>query len=171
MTIRDALLQEFDLELPYTRRTLERVPMDKLEWKPHEKSMTLGWLATFLALAPSWGVATIDKNEFDPRAASGGQAPKVATSTDALLALFDQNYGKFRTTLAATDDAHLQKDWTLRSGGDVWFTRPRWLVLREYIVNHIVHHRAQLGVYLRLQGIPVPAIYNDSADEKGGVFR
>lgn len=89
MTLRDALLREFDLELPFTRRSLERVPMDKLDWKPHEKSMTLGWLATFLAICPSWGVMTIEKDEFDPRAASGGQRPEVAKSTDALLALFE----------------------------------------------------------------------------------
>jgi hypothetical protein len=171
MTIRDALVQEFDLELPFTRRCLERVPIDKFEWKPHEKSMTLGWLSTFLALVPTWGVMTIEMDEFDPVAASGGQRPGLPTSIDQLLGLFDQNYGRFRAALAGTTDAHLLTNWTLKSRGDVWFTQARWLVLREYILNHIVHHRAQLGVYLRLQGIAVPAIYNDSADEKGGVFR
>ena len=171
MTIRDALIQEFDLELPYTRRSLERVPVDKFDWKPHEKSMTLGWLATFLALVPTWGVMAIEKDEFDTAAASGGQRPSLPTTSDQLLALFDQNYGKLRAALVTTTDAHLQTMWTLKAGGSVWFTQPRWLVLREYILNHIVHHRAQLGVYLRLHGIAVPAIYNDSADEKGGVFR
>ena len=171
MTLQEALLREFDLELPYTRRSLERVPMDKREWKPHDKSMTLGWLATFLAICPSWGVMTIEKDEFDPRAASGGQRPQVAETTGALLAMFDQQYGAFRAALAATNDAHLERTFTLKSGGEVWFAQPRWLVLREYILNHIVHHRAQLGVFLRLNGIAVPAIYNDSADEKGGVFR
>ena len=171
MTIREALIQEFDLELPYTRRALERVPIDKFEWKPHEKSMTLGWLATFLALVPSWGVMTIEKDEFDPRAASDGQRPALPKSAPELLAMFDQNYAAFRASLAKTSDAHLQTDWTLKAGGEIWFTRPRWLVLREYILNHIVHHRGQLTVYLRLHGIAVPAIYNDSADEKGGVFR
>jgi hypothetical protein len=171
MTLRDALLREFDLELPFTRRSLERVPIDKFAWKPHEKSMTLGWLATFLALAPSWGVMTIEKDELDPTAASGGKRPDLPSSVDALLDLFDQNYGAFRDALAATTDAHLQTKWTLKPGGQIWFREERWLVLRAYILNHIVHHRAQLGVYLRLQGIAVPAIYNDSADEKGGVFR
>ena len=171
MSIRDALVQEFDLELPYTRRSLERVPVDKFDWKPHEKSMTLGWLATFLALVPTWGVMAIGKDEFDPTAASGGQRPSLPKSSSELLGLFDQNYAAFRAALAGTSDEHLQTDWTLRSRGKVWFTQTRWLVLREYILNHIVHHRAQLGVYLRLQGIAVPAIYNDSADEKGGVFR
>ncbi len=171
MTIRDALVEEFDLELPFTRRCLERVPLDKFNWKPHEKSMTLGWLATFLALVPSWGVMTIEKSEFDPTAVSGGQRPSLPTSSDQLLAMFDENYTKFRASLVSTSDQHLQGLWTIKSGSDVWFTQKRWLVLRTYILNHIVHHRAQLGVYLRLHGISVPAIYNDSADEKGGLFR
>jgi uncharacterized damage-inducible protein DinB len=171
MTIREALLEEFDLELPFTRRSLERVPFDKFDWKPHEKSMTLGWLATFLALVPTWGVMTIEKDEFDPAATSGGQRPGLPASRDELLAMFDKNYGAFRAVLAGTTDDHLATMWTLKSKGEVWFTQRRWLVLREFILNHIVHHRAQLGVYLRLQGIAVPAIYNDSADEKGGVFK
>lgn len=170
MTLRDALLREFDLELPFTRRSLERVPFDKFDWKPHEKSMTLGWLSTFLALVPTWGVMAIEKDEFDPAAASGGKRPELPKSPDELLALFDKNYGEFRKSLAGTNDAHLQTPWTLKSRGEVWFTQQRWLVLREFILNHIVHHRAQLGVYLRLHNIAVPAIYHDSADEKGGVF-
>jgi len=171
MTIRDALLTEFDLELPYTRRSLERVPVDKFGWKPHEKSMTLGWLATLLALIPTWGVFALETDAFDARAASGGQRPALPTSADQLLALFDENYAKLRTALAATSDEHLQTAWTLRAGDEVWFTQPRWLALRAYILNHVIHHRAQLGVYLRMHDIAVPAIYNDSADEKGGVFR
>jgi len=171
MTLRDALIREFDLELPFTRRSLERVPIDKFGWKPHEKSMTLGWLATFLALVPTWGVMAIEKDEFDPTAVSGGKRPELASSMDALLGMFDQNYAAFRKALAATSDAHLETKWTLKPGGQILFTEVRWLVLREFILNHIVHHRAQLGVYLRLQGIAVPAIYHDSADEQGGVFR
>jgi len=170
MTLRDALLQEFDLEMPFTRRSIERVPMDKFAWKPHEKSMTLGWLATFLTLVPSWGVMAIERDEFDPAAASGGQRPALPDTIEKLLAQFDEHSGKFRAALAATSDAHLLTSWTLKAQGKVWFKEVRWLVLREFILNHIVHHRAQLGVYLRLQGVAVPAIYNDSADEKGGVF-
>jgi uncharacterized damage-inducible protein DinB len=171
MTQRDALIKEFDLELPYTRRTLERVPIDKFAWKPHEKSMTLGWLATFLALAPTWGVMTLEKDVFDPAAAYDGKRPELPTSIEQLLALCDQNFAALRGALAGTTDQHLEGTWTLRVGGETWFTQPRWLVLRTYILNHIIHHRAQLGVYLRLQDIAVPAIYNDSADEKGGMFR
>jgi hypothetical protein len=170
MTIRECLIREFDLELPFTRRCLERVPMDKFAWKPHEKSMTLGWLSTFLALCPTWGVMTLERDEFDPSAAGGGRPP-LATSRAELLGLFDRNYGALRASLEATSDARLEGNWTLKSKGEVWFTEPRWLVLRTYILNHIVHHRAQLGVYLRLNGVAVPAIYNDSADELGGVFR
>ncbi len=133
--------------------------------------MTLGWLATFLALVPSWGVMTIEREEFDPSAASAGKHPSLPTSSNQLLAMFDENYTKFRSSLVSTSDAHLQGLWTIKSGGDVWFTQKRWLVLRTYILNHIVHHRAQLGVYLRMNGVSVPAIYNDSADEKGGMFR
>jgi uncharacterized damage-inducible protein DinB len=170
MTLREALLQEFDLEQPLTRRCLERVPEGKNEWKPHDKSMTLGWLSTFLAISPSWGVVVIEKDEFDPRQ-GGTPGRQEAQSNKQLLSLFDEHYGACRKALAGTSDAHLEKPWTLRPGGQVLFTQPRWLVLREYIFNHIVHHRAQLGVYLRLNGIAVPAIYNDSADEQGGVFR
>ena len=156
--------------MPFTRRCLERVPEGKNGWKPHEKSMTLGWLSTFLAISPSWGVFVLDRDEFDP-ATAGGPSRQEAQSNSQLLSLFDQHYGACRDKLAAATEAHLEMPWTLKPGGHVLFTQPRWLVLREYIFNHIVHHRAQLGVYLRLNGIAVPAIYNDSADEKGGVFR
>ncbi len=172
MTLRDALLQELDLETPYTRRTLERVPIDKAAWKPHDKSITLGWLATFIASCPSWGVKMLEVSEFDPFAAgSGGGRPPMPKNTEELLALFDLQHGALRGAIAATNDQVLAGEFTLKPGGTVWFTQPRWIALREYILNHIVHHRAQLGVYLRLLGIAVPAIYNDSADEKGGVFR
>ena len=170
MTIKDALIQEFDLELPFTRRCLERVPVDRFTWKPHEKSMTLGWLSTFIAVCVTWGVMTLERDEFDASAAGGGRPP-LPTSRDELLALFDRHYADFRRALAATTDARLMESWTLKSKGDIWFRQPRWLVLRAFIMNHVIHHRAQLGVYLRMNDIAVPAIYNDSADEKGGVFR
>ena len=170
MTYRDALLQEFDLELPFTRRSVERVPSDKFAWKPHDKAMTIGWLATFIAMVPTWGVMTIEQDEFDAGRVDGPK-PSLPKSSEELLAIFDQNYGKLRTSLDATSDDHLMKPWTLKFNGEVWFTQPRWLTLREFIFNHVVHHRAQLGVFLRLIGQPVPAIYNESADEAGGVFR
>jgi uncharacterized damage-inducible protein DinB len=160
------------LEAPFIRRTLERVPLDKGPWKPHVKSMTMGWLATFLAVMWSWGVITIEQESFDPAARAGaGQRPPEPETTEALLQLFDKNLAAFRAALAGTNDEHLHQPWTLMPGGKPFFTQPRWLVLRTYILNHAVHHRAQMGVYLRLNGIDVPAIYNDSADEKGGMFR
>ena len=172
MTLRDALIAELDVEAPFTRRTLERVPMDKRGWKPHEKSMTLGWLSTFLCVMWSWGVVAIEQDSFDPTArADAGQRPSEAETTADLLRLFDGNIARFRRALATTNDAHLETPWSLLAGGQVVFRQPRWLVLRGFILNHAVHHRAQLGVYLRLNGIAVPAIYNDSADERGGMFQ
>ena len=172
MQLRDAFVQEFDVENRYTRKTLERVPLEKGEWKPHDKSMTLGWLATFIALSPSWVRPIMDLDRFDP---SGPDRPKgevkIATSTRELLDLFDKNTADARKAIESASEEHLMKPWTLAMGGKEMFTQPRWLALRTYILNHNVHHRAQLGVYLRLNGVSVPAIYNDSADEKGGMFR
>ena len=170
MTLRDALLQEYDLERPFTRRSLERVPVEKFDWKPHDKSMTLGWLATFLAIVPSWGPIVINQPELDAGGA-GSARPEIPVSSSQLLGLFDEHYTKFRDALTSTSDEHLLTPWTLKFKGEVFFTQPRWLAIRTFILNHITHHRGQLGVYLRLLNIPVPAIYNASADEQGGMFR
>jgi uncharacterized damage-inducible protein DinB len=170
MTLRDALLKEFDLESPFTRRSLERVPVEKFGWKPHEKSMTLGRLATFLAMVPSWGKIVIEQPGLDAGLAAGAR-PEFPTSSQELLAMFDENCGRLRAALARVSNYHLETPWTLKFKGKVFFTQPRWLALRAFILNHITHHRAQLGVYLRLLGIPVPAIYNASADEPGGLFQ
>jgi hypothetical protein len=141
MTTRDALVAELDLENPFTRRTLERVPLEKRAWKPHDRSMALGDLATFLCVMWSWGVVVIE------------------------------NVAAFRSALMRTTDDHLQLKWRLLVRGEEFFNQPRGIVLSTFILNHAVHHRAQLGVYLRLNGVAVPAIYNDSADEQGGLFR
>jgi uncharacterized damage-inducible protein DinB len=172
MQLSEALVQEFDLENRYTRRTLERVPLDKFEWKPHDKSMTLGWLSTFLALATSWVPPIIERDVFDPSAPGGPPMErKNARSLEELLQTFDRNAAAAHAAIAGATDKPLQESWTLKMRGQEVFTQPRWLVLRTYVLNHEIHHRAQLGVYLRLNGIAVPAIYNDSADEKGGMFR
>ncbi len=168
MTLRDALLKQFDVESPFTRRTLERVPLDKSAWKPHEKSMTLGWLATFLAVMWSWGNHVLEEEVFDATAASS--KPDLPKTSADLVAMYDQSTAAFRTSLAKVDDTRLAGSWTLRMNGKTLFTQSRWLVLQTFIFNHAVHHRAQLGVYLRLNGIAVPAIYNSSADEQGGMF-
>ena len=171
MRATDLLLHELDLEAYFTRRHLERVPMDKTNFKPYEKSMTLGWLATFTAILPSWGTLTLAQSEFDVAPPGGAtENYKVAESTDELLALFDKNIAGMREALARTTDEQLDEPWALKAGGHTVFSQPRGLVYRTFILNHLVHHRAQLGVYLRALGVPVPAVYNDSADEKGGMF-
>jgi len=171
VTLRDAFLTELDVEAPFSRRTLERVPLDKRAWKPHDKSMPLGWLATFLCLIWGWGVITLEQDSFDPTRAGSGQRPPEPETTATLLALFDQNVSAYRAALEKTNDDRLREPWTLLANGQPFFKQPRWIVLRTFLMNHAIHHRAQLGVYLRLNGIAVPAIYNDSADEKGGLFR
>jgi uncharacterized damage-inducible protein DinB len=165
----EALVQELDLEAGFTRKLLERVPLEKAAWKPHEKSMPLGNLATFSAVIFTWGVDTMEKDSFDV-ASVGTEPPQPAKSRDELLAMFDRHVAATRAAIAKATDEHLAKPWTLLAGGQKIFSQPRWLVLRTYVFNHAVHHRGQLTVYLRLLGIPVPAIYNESADEKGGMF-
>lgn len=171
MKLSEALLAELAVEAPFTRLHLERVPMDKLDFKPHEKSMTLGWLATFLAVLPTWGIFTLGQDAYD--VAPRGAAPmenRVASSRQELLAMFDKNIGAVRSAVAAATDEQLRRPWSLLAGGNKIFTQPRFLVFRTFCLNHMVHHRAQLGVFLRLNGVPVPAVYNDSADERGGMF-
>jgi uncharacterized damage-inducible protein DinB len=155
----------------YVRGHLERVPDSKDDWKPAEKSMTLGWLATFLAILPTWGTDVLGKEFFDVKPPKGQSAmPKLPESNAERLAMFDKNVAAGRAALANIDEARLEEPWTLKAAGETLWSQPRWLVLRTFFLNHAVHHRAQLGVYLRLLGIAVPAVYNDSADEKGGMF-
>ena len=170
MSISENLLPEFDHEMANTRKTLERVPEDKFGWKPHEKSGTMGWLATHLATLPSWVTSTIDNDSLDI-APPGGPAFQIppANSRKQILATFDQNVARARAGLAGARDDQLLKPWTLLAGGRTIFTLPRIAVLRSFVMNHSIHHRAQLGVYLRLNNIPVPATYGPSADE-GGMF-
>jgi uncharacterized damage-inducible protein DinB len=163
----EALLSEFDEEMAKTRRTLERVPIDRLDWKPHEKSMTMGRLATLLAEIPAWTTETLGQESLD--IAPPGQPPpqpRFLGSQRELLDLFDKNVASGRALIAATNEGQLALPWSLLSGGQVLFTQPRLAILRAWVFNHTVHHRAQLGVYLRLNNIPVPAIYGPSADEQ-----
>jgi hypothetical protein len=171
MRLSDFLLPELDLEAAYTRKHLERVPMDKLEFKPHEKSMPLGWLVTFIAVLPTWGTFALTTDSFDV-APDGVPVPQqpVVTSQRELLQMFDKNIADVRAALGAASDEYLQKPWSLLAAGSTVFTQPRYLVYRTLFLNHLVHHRAQLGVLLRLNDIAVPAVYNDSADERGGMF-
>ena len=163
-----ALLPEFDHETANTRKALERVPEDKFGWKPHEKSMTMGRLATHIAELYAWVPTTFEVETFDfaPPGAPPYQ-PKIAGSRTELLETFDKNAAAARAAIAAASDAQLMVLWTLLNGGKTVFSLPRIAVLRGMVINHAIHHRGQLAVYLRLNDIPVPALYGPSADEQG----
>lgn len=171
MPVRDLLLPELDLEATFTRKHLERVPMTALGFKPHSKSMSLGELATFLAFMPTWGQSVLTTDSFDVAPEGTPVVQKfVAQSQRELLEMWDTNIGAVRAALERASDAHLQKPWSLLATGSPIFTQQRYLIFRTMFLNHLIHHRAQLGVFFRLLGVPVPAVYNDSADEKGGMF-
>ena len=165
MTISQMLLPEFDMEMAKTRIALERVPMDKLSWKPHEKSMTLGHLAGHLAEMPGWGALAINQDSFDVQPGAPPYAPPSYATSNELLDLFDKNIRSARAALAGATDENLAKPWSLLKGGHNMFTMPRVAVIRSMIMNHNIHHRAQLGVFLRLLDVPIPGSYGPSADE------
>ena len=166
MALSDALLPEFDHEMANTRKTLERVPDGKSDWKPHEKSMTLARLSSHLAEIPTWTAATLEHDSLD--LAPPGQPPYqpvVLQSRQQVLDAFDKNVAAARAAIARCSDADFVKPWSLLMTGQTLFTLPRIAVLRSFVMNHTIHHRAQLGVYLRLNDIAVPSIYGPSADE------
>jgi uncharacterized damage-inducible protein DinB len=163
MAIKDGLLAEFDHEMGTTRKLLDRLPDDKLPWKPHEKSMSLGGLATHLANLPNWGGTIMNEASFDLAAAPPNLAEKQSKAE--ILAAFDTAVRTTRGWLDKTD-AELVAPWTLKRGGQQMFSLPKVAAFRTFVLYHTVHHRGQLSVYLRLNGIPVPAIYGPSADEQ-----
>jgi uncharacterized damage-inducible protein DinB len=168
MSLSEMILPEFEQEMANTRRTLERVPDEKFDWKPHEKSTSLGGLATHLANIPSWTVYTFAREELD--IAPPGEPPfrlEQAKSTSDLLAAFDKNVTDARAALAGAGDERWFGNWSLLRGGNTIMTLPRAAVMRGFVLSHLIHHRAQLGVYLRLLDVPVPATYGPSADEGG----
>jgi len=167
MPMNQALLGEFDHEMANTRKTLERVPEDKFGWKPHAKSGTMIWLAGHVAQIPGWGKETFERDSLD--IAPPGQTPappEPPKSRKELLELFDRCATAGRAALAKATDEQMMKPWSLLSGGETVFTMPRIAVFRSFVMNHLIHHRAQLGVYLRLNDVPIPAIYGPSADEQ-----
>jgi uncharacterized damage-inducible protein DinB len=166
MPIRDALLPEFDQEMATTRKFLERVPEDKASWKPHEKSMPLGRLAAHVAELPGWAATTLTQDSLDFNPPGGpGFTPAQMKSRQQLLELFDKSAAAARAAIASASDEDFMKPWSLLNGGKTIFTMPRGAVLRTFALSHVIHHRAQLGVYLRLNNVAVPSTYGPSADE------
>lgn len=161
----DTFVAELEHEAAITRRLLERVPDDRLDFKPHEKSMTLARLSGHIAEMPLWGTMTLTADELDLSAPSDLES-FVAPGREELLARFDREVETFRGAARGRTDAELGEDWTLRQGERVLLAMPRAAVLRSWVLNHLVHHRGQLSVYLRLLDVPVPAIYGPSADER-----
>jgi uncharacterized damage-inducible protein DinB len=162
MPINEMILPEFDEEMKATRRMLERVPDGKFDYKPHEKSMALGRLASHVAELPSWAAHTMQSEVLEIQA---GQKPYQTNSNQQLVADFDKNVAEARKLIAAASDGDFQKMWTFKYGGQTMFSMPRLAVLRSVVMNHMIHHRAQLSVYLRLNEIEVPGMYGPSADE------
>jgi uncharacterized damage-inducible protein DinB len=163
MSIGSSMVPEFDQEMATTRRLLERVPSDKAEWKPHAKSFALGHLAQLVARMPGWITMTIARPDLD-LATGGGYSFQP---TGELLAQFDQHVGEARAALSGVRDEAFAEPWSLRMGDRVLSTLPRGVVVRSH-VNHLVHHRGQLTVYLRLLDVPIPSIYGPTADERWG---
>jgi uncharacterized damage-inducible protein DinB len=160
--IKDALLADYDHEMGTTRKLLERLPDDKLSWKPHEKSMSLGGLAAHLSHIPHWAGTILNEPFFDLEGAQ--PTPQEKTSRAEILASFDETRKRTRDWMDKTDAEYLSS-WTLKRSSREMFTVPRVAAFRSFILHHIIHHRGQLSVYLRLNNIPVPAIYGPSADE------
>jgi uncharacterized damage-inducible protein DinB len=166
MTISEILLQDYDSEISNTRRTLERVPEGKNDWKCHEKSMAMGRLAMHCASLPMFGHYIIEDEGMDLAAPKRPQSSLDFTTREEALKQFDEAAAKCRASLLAASDEHLQKVWPFTWGEQVISKEPRSFAFRRMFFDHLIHHTAQLGVYLRLNDIPVPALYGPSADEQ-----
>lgn len=167
MSIAQSLLPEFDHEMRTTRSLVERIPEARADWQPHPKSMTLGQLAAHVTAMIKWGSATIRLTglDLDSPAAAIYTPPRFETTT-ALVETFDANVREAREAIAGASDADLSVDWTLIAGGRTVFSMPRVASLRTFVMNHHIHHRGQLSLYLRLLDVPLPSIYGPTADEK-----
>ena len=162
MSITESFLPEFDHEMANTRKLLERIPDDKANWKPHPKSRTLGQLAIHLAFLPEWISRIVEKAEFD--LSSGGFKRPEFVSTESLLSLFDENVANAIKAVSGRSDKEMLINWTFRNGEQILFSVPRTAALRSFVMNHSIHHRGQLTVYLRLIDIPLPELYGSTAD-------
>ena len=166
MAIKESLLPEFDQEMANTRTMLERVPDGNWTWQPHDKSMNLGRLATHLAEIPGWVLWILrgDSHDMAPAGGSTYVRPKRDSRAE-VLKLFDANVAAMRGKIADHTDADFMKPWSMQKGGQTMLTIPRVAVVRGFLLNHIIHHRGQFSVYLRMQGVPLPPIYGPTADE------
>lgn len=168
--IAESILPEFDHETATTRALLERVPEGKADWKPHAKSMSIGQLAMHIASLPQWASVTLACTEFDTNPPDGRTITTPPFESPAqLLQVYDDNVYASRALLVRTSDAEFMVPWTLKSGGRSLFSMPRVAVFRSFVLNHAVHHRGQLSVYLRLLDVPIPNIYGPTADTQGGL--
>lgn len=166
MALVDALLPEFDHEVALTRRLLERMPDGRLDYQPHPKSMTLGALAAHLGQLGLWGRMTIAEAGVDLEVMGRLAAAELPATPTALLSAFDEKMAGARTALHGRTDAELLAPWTLRRGQQTFFTMPKASCWRTFVMNHLIHHRGQLTVYLRELDVPLPSIYGPSADEQ-----
>lgn len=166
MPLRDLLLPEWDVECASTRRVFERLPEDRFDWSPHPKSSTVKYLASHLANIAEWGTLTLTRDEFDLSPPGAPPFKMVEARHRAeLLARFDKARDATHAALAGIGDEAFRQNWSLLLGGKVFRTWPRYTALRGFVMNHAVHHRAQLAVYLRLLDVPVPSAYGPTADE------
>ena len=161
--IKQAMINEIKHEAAQTKKLLERVPFDKFDWSPHEKSMKLGRLAVHVAEIPRWSSRILTATEFD--FTKGGYKPAEVNSTGELVQLFENTIQSVVDDFDAAKDEELVAAWTFRRGEHVIFTLPRAAAIRTLAMNHLIHHRGQLSVYLRLLNIPIPGMYGPSADE------
>ncbi len=162
MSIAASILPEFDQEIATTRTLLERVPEAQSDWRPHHKSYSMGELAMHLATLPTWVGATLEQHELE--LGPGAYTPDSFASTHTMLGVFDSNSREAREVIAGAPDSEFMVPWTFKDNGRAIFTLPRAAVLRSFVMNHIIHHRGQLSVYLRMNDVPLPPIYGPTAD-------
>lgn len=162
-SIAAAFIAEIEQEAATTRKCIERIPAEKFDWKPHEKSMSFGKLASHVAEMFGWTPPTMEQPELD--FAKMDYKPFEPKTTEDLVEYLDKNVAEAIETLRNSPDERFAEEWTMRNGEKIYFTMPKFTCMRSFVINHIVHHRGQLTVYLRLNDIPVPSIYGPSADE------
>jgi uncharacterized damage-inducible protein DinB len=165
MLLADVLTAEFSFESETTRKLLDRLPEDKLSWKPHQKSMTLGRLASHLAEIPEWAKTIVGEESYDMGAVDPGRESLQLGSRQEIVDLFQEKVKRFAEIVKGKDDALMVSNWQLKDGNQVLLDLRRVAALRAFVLNHSIHHRGQLSVYLRLNDVPLPAMYGPSADE------